>query len=180
MNINTSKYHTTTGHVRAWFDICRVILGKSGEGRALLEEAAEAAGYVPQILINRITCQMPYHRNAPALSTQKRILDAFKLKYQYKLNGIAVDVEQVDGIFYDAILAKYSSFYRASRTNPIYEGCRGSKQRSHEKQATTLDKYGKDLQICVTIEIEGQELWVLGDYTAEQKEQLNEELYNNL
>jgi len=43
-----------------------------------------------------------------------------------------------------------------------------------------LNRFGKDLEICITLEIEGQTLWVLGDYTAEQKEELNEELYNNL
>ena len=178
MNIN-NRYFETTGHVRAWFDICQVILSKSGEGRKFLEQAAEAAGYKPQALINRITCQVPYHKYAPALSTQKRILDAFGMSYQYKLNGIEVDVEQVDGIFYDAIQAKYGSFYRAAYDNDIYESTRGTKQRSHEKTPLVLNRFGKDLEICLTIEIEGQTLWVLGDYTAEQKAALHEEANEN-
>ncbi len=178
MEINTSKYHTTTGHVRAWFDICQVILSKSGEGREYLEQAAERAGYNAQALINRITCQMPYHKYSPALSTQKRILDAFALNYQYKLNGINVDVEQVDGLFYSAIEATYGSFYKASRANCIFECIRGAKQRSHEKTPLVLNRFGKHLEICLTIEIEGQELWVLGDYTPEQKAALNEENQN--
>jgi hypothetical protein len=178
MNIN-NRYFETTGHVRAWFDICQVILSKSGEGRKFLEQAAEAAGYKPQALINRITCQVPYHKYAPALSTQKRILDAFGMSYQYKLNGIPVDVEQVDGLFYAAIEATYGSFYRAAYNNDIYESTRGTKQRSHEKTPLVLNRFGKDLEICLTIEIEGQELWVLGDYTAEQKAALHEEANEN-
>ena len=178
--MNSTKYFETTGHVRAWFDICQILLSKSGSGREYLEQAATAGGYSPQVLINRITCQSPYHKRAPALSTQKRILEAFKMDYQYKLNGIPVDVEQIDGLFYQAIEAKYGSFYKAAYADHIYESTRGTKQRSHEKQSVILNRFGKDLDICITVEIEGQELWVLGDYTAEQKEALQNEYYNNL
>ena len=173
MRIN-NKYFETTGHVRAWFDICQVILSKSGVGREYLEQAAEKAGYKAQSLINRITCQVPYHKYAPALSTQKRILDAFGLDYQYKFNGIPVDVEQIDGLFYGAIEATYGTFYKAAYADMIYECVRGTKQRSHEKTPVVLNRFGKDLEICLTIELEGQELWVLGDYTPEQKAALNE------
>ena len=180
--MNQSKYYETTGHVRAWFDICQVLLSKSGEGREMLDKAAERAGYRPQVLVNRITCQAPYHKRAPALSTQKRILDAFNVEYQYKLNGIPVDVEEIDWVFYDAILAKYGSFCKAAYKNDIYQSVRGTKQRSHEKMTKVLNRFGKDLEICITLDIEGQTLWVLGDYTPEQKEALHEEEnynYNN-
>ena len=101
------------------------------------------------------------------------------MDYQYKLNGINVDVEQIDGLFYQAIEAKYGSFYKAAYADHIYESTRGTKQRSHEKQSVILNRFGKDLDICITVEIEGQTLWVLGDYTAEQKEALQNEYYNN-